>query len=314
MQFCDKLLTEINFEPHALSPCCNTGNREIPAFPYNGGPIDLSAYARHIEDTISSLQADTTLCRNCSHLKNVDQLPGMSGQFSAVSINMHRFFCNCKCVYCGLWKTPEKGKGYDVLPGLKSLAEQNALANNCFLSWGGGESSILPSFEEATRWIMAKGYTQHTHTNALKFSDALAESLSAKKGLMTVSLDSGNRKTYERVKGVDGFDKVYANLQKYASLGPDSVILKYIVFAANNSLRDIKDFFDIVGKLKIRNIELSFNFIEINGNSLSEKTIMAAAYFCIYAKTHNLNLSPFFIPPKWHAKLNARIEELTGPD
>ena len=190
MKFCSKLLKEINFEPEYLSPCCQTRNVKIPAFPYAGGEIDLNAYARHIEKILEGIQADAEDCRNCPELVETDALPGSNGQFRAVSINMHRYFCNCKCTYCSLWKHPQKGPGYEVLPGLKSLYEQNALQGNCFVSWGGGEPSILPQFDETSSWVMGKGFFQQIHTNALRFSPAIAEILSENKGRISVSLDN----------------------------------------------------------------------------------------------------------------------------
>ncbi|MDE5833829.1 MAG: radical SAM protein [Desulfovibrio sp.] len=312
MKFCEKLFNEINFEPHSLSPCCNTENTRIPAFPYEGGEIDLNEYAKHIAACVEELQGETDLCKGCSHLAEIPGFPRMTGQFTDVLINMHRYFCNSKCVYCGYWQHPQKGKGYDPLPGLKSLRKQGALAKNCQIAWGGGEPSILPSFEEASKWCADNGYRQHVFTNSLKYSPAITDFISRDQGTMTVSLDCGDPETYKKIKGLDGFASAYASLKKYADAGADNMTLKYIVFEQNNNIKDVNNFIATAKRLGINKIEFSFDFRELNQNKLSDKTILAAAYLLVRAGAEKLELASFFIPPKWQFKLADCVKELMG--
>lgn len=311
MKYCSKLFHDINFEPSALSPCCNTENTKVPAFLYSGGEIDMEAYASHVMESFAKMQTGA-LCGRCGSLTETDSEPEFTGKFNSVSLNMHRFYCNCKCRYCDFWRHPEKGKGYDPLPGIKSLGNAGALATGCFFSWGGGESSILPNFEEASKWILDQGFRQHIHTNALKHSPAISAVLSAGNGYVTASLDSGNPETYKKVKGINGFGLVMENLGKYAAVSPNGLILKYIVHEANNSKSDIDDFFEAASRLGVVNIEFSLNFIELNKNIVSDKTLFAAAYFIAMANSRKLKLSPFFIPAKWKRKIFSILESLTG--
>ena len=84
----------------------------------------MAAYAEHIEKFFQRLQTGgDKLCSNCPGLR---EIPGNSTSnirilFRTVSINMHRHLCNCKCVYCNLWRG--KGEGYPILPVLQSLHE-----------------------------------------------------------------------------------------------------------------------------------------------------------------------------------------------
>lgn len=312
MKYCYKLFYEINFEPACLSPCCNTQNIAVPEFAYAGGPIDLQAYAGHIQKTFDEIQRDGKVCKGCSDLGEIGEFPGMSGKFNAVSLNMHRHFCNCKCSYCDLWQVRQPNMGYDPLPGLISLHGQGAMDKHCLIAWGGGEPSILPTFEAASSWATRNGYYQRIHTNALKFSESIANMLEGGTGEINISLDSGSPETYQRVKGVNGFERVYANLKEYARRNSKKIALKYIIYERNNTIRDVERFLGIASSLGIKNIEFSFNFKELQKNSISAATLQASAFLLGAAKARHFNLAPFAIPQKWMDRLDEFIGQTYG--
>lgn len=310
MKYCSRLLNEINFEPSALQSCCNIRALKVPAFPYNGGSIDLGAYANHIGSVLQEIQAGGDTCKGCPEL--VDLQPEsmrMRAKFSAVSINMHRFFCNCRCSYCGLWRHKEKGYGYDVFPGLRSLHDQGALVQDALISWGGGEPSILPGFDNTAAWLLDHGYLQHIHTNALRWSEPVQGLLAAGRGVVNVSLDSGSSEIYSAVKGVDGFGKVLNTVRRYAEAGGPLITLKYIVFEANNSIGEIESFLQLARRLGT-SVQYSLNFEEINQNRVSGKTFLAAAWLQKRAGQLKLPCEPFYIDPVWSKKIEEAGKEL----
>lgn len=306
MKICKKLFNAVNFEPACLQPCCDTRALKVPAFPYSGGPVDMRAYAAHIQNVADELQHGGQMCRGCPELLTFDgrQFDAYLA-FSSISVNMHRYFCNCKCTYCDLWNQPQKGLGYDILPGIKSLREQDALADGCFVSWGGGEPSILPSFEQTSAYLMDNGYKQYVHTNALRFSPAIAHMLQRHMGGVNISLDSASRPVYQKVKGLDAFETVVENIQKYCENGNNaSITLKYIVFEDNNSIVEINSFIHLCQRLNIGQIQYSLNFKEINTGAVSQKTLLAAAFLQARAKKIGLSIRPFFIDEPWLGKIN----------
>lgn len=308
MKFCPKLLTEINFEPGALQPCCDIRDIKPPVFPYSGGPVDMNAYARHMENTIEDMQKEGGICAGCPEMREIpDGTTDASLLFHAVSVNMHRFYCNCRCVYCGLWQPREKEPYYDILPPLKSLQEQGVLAKNCLVSWGGGEPAILPTFDDASKWCADQGFSQYVHSNAIRFSPVMAALLRRNKMRLNISLDSASPEIYRAVKGVDAFAKVMGNLNRYAREGhPDNIDLKYIVFEANNEIGEIERFLTLCQKLGIRNVELSLNFLEVNKKAVSEKTILGAGYFVARARQLGLKNFMFIIDEPWKSRIEER--------
>ncbi len=297
------LCNDINFEPNAVQPCCDVRAIEVPRFDFSGGALDMTAYGAHIQEVVERLQQGGDLCRDCPQLEEIEVPQGASPAarlaFRTVSINMHRHLCNCKCVYCDLWKGGSKG--YPILPALKSLAAQGVLHKDCLFSWGGGEPSILPDFEEASLWIMRNGWQQYVHTGALRFSPAVAALLRASQGGVNISLDSGTPETYRAIKGVDGFERVVSSLERYRATceDPTRIHLKYIVFEKNNSVKEIERFFALCRSLDIRSVQFSLNFLELRDGRPSPKTMLGAAYFVHRALSLGLRCEPFFIDEPW---------------
>ena len=317
MNFCHNLCRDINFEPTSVQPCCDVHGIEVPTFHFQGGRLDMAAYARHIESVFSRLQTDgDKLCRGCPQLETFPNTQRLDVRmlFRTVSINMHRHFCNCHCVYCNLWQK-HTNDGYLILPALQSLDEQKALHPQCAFSWGGGEPSILPDFEETSQWIMEQPqWTQYVHTSGLKFSPAIATLLRDGRGAIDVSLDSASPAVYQKVKGLDGFGKVCDNLAHYAqnANNPTLIQLKYIIFELNNNLQEIEKFLLLCANLGVICVQYSLNFLELNSAGPAVKTLLGAAFFSHRAPQLGLQASPFFIPPTWQAKIDALRQEHFG--
>lgn len=310
MKTCGFLHNQINFEPKGIQPCCDVRAVSVPLFPFSGGGVQMDEYARHIADVSRHLQTGARYCAGCPELRD-DGKPFTESpvrlRIAAVSVNHHRYLCNCRCSYCDLWRAGDKTPPYDVLSALKSLAEQGALAPDCVISWGGGEPSILREFPEACRWGMENKYYQYVHTSALRYSPAIAEMLANGSGLVNISLDSGNAAGYKKVKGVDGWDRVLHSLEQYAeaSLVPEQLDLKYIIFEDTNDLPSIEDFFRLCLRFGITKTQYSLNFKEVNARAVSKKTLIAAAFFKTRADQLGLVAESFYIDPPMTAKISA---------
>lgn len=311
MKFCSNLFHDINFEPDSIQPCCNVHGIEVPKFSFSGGEFPAQAYRKHILDTLARIQNSENVCQGCPQLQTTAreeiEVPML---FRTVSLNQHRFFCNCKCVYCGLWPHKNRGYGYEVLSTLESLQAQNLLHGSCFFSWGGGEPSILPGFEDASQWIAKHGYWQNVHTNALIHSPAISRMLRRGQGEINISLDSSSPKTYRDVKGVNGFGKVMDSLGQYVAdaSSPEQIVLKYIIFEKNNRIPEIANFIKLCASLGIKNIQLSLDFREVNSNTVSEQTYLAAAFMAKQAQNTGIQLEPFCLS----AEAQEKIVKLMG--
>lgn len=307
MKFCINLFNDVNFEPDSIQPCCNVHGIEVPKFPFSGGEFPAQAYCEHIKNVLARIRNSENVCKGCPQLQTIDENHIEAAvKFKTVYFNQHRFFCNCKCEYCDLWPHKSRGYGYEVLPTLESLQTQDLLDKNCFFSWGGGEPSILPGFEDAAQWITKHGYWQNVHTNALIYSPAIGRMLRRDQGEINISLDSSSPEIYRNVKGINGFARVVDSLKKYVAdaRSPAQIVLKYIIYEKNNQIPEIAQFIKMCASLGIKKIQLSFDFREVNANKVSEQTYVAAAFMSRQARNFGIEASPFYLSREAVEKIN----------
>ena len=308
MKLCNYLFTALNFEPSCISPCCDVRRAGVPSFPFSGEALDLERYFRSVFAFFMELQNDSTPCEGCPELRTtLAPLPEnytIGLKISSISVNHHRFFCNCRCVYCDLWHPKQAAaspRPYAILPTLQQLAASRVLSAHPSISWGGGEPTILDEFEQTGVWALENGFHQYVHTNALRYSPAVARILSRGEGMVNVSLDSHDAASYRKIKGVDGWGAVMETLKAYVAASGagqgagQGVELKYIIFDSTNNLRDIQHFFALCQSLGVTRVLYSLNFCEINANAISEKTLYAGAFFRQMAKKCGMTANPFYL-------------------
>ncbi len=318
MNYCDQLHFHMNFLPTCISPCCDVHRAGAPEFPFTGGYVDFEKYTKHIEEVREKIQnPPNAFCTDCSdiYIYSGQEFPPMD--IRIVSINPHKYYCDCRCVYCHLWNYPEKIKPYSMYEPLTSLYEQKAInPETTSLHWGGGESTLLKDFEETSRWSLDNGFVQYVHTNGFHLSQSIISFLQEDKGSVNISLDCGDRETYKRVKGVDKWDAVTKHIADYANNAKDTnkVNIKYIIFKENNSLKQIEKFFEFCKKSNVSLVEFSFDFRDIRDKSVTDQSVKAAALFRHLAKVNGMAVEPFFMPMELQEKVNAQLEKMeTSP-
>ena len=165
--------------------------------------------------------------------------------------------CNSKCTYCyevQNRKLFEKIKPYNTVPIIKEMIDKKILRPGGEVSFGGGEPTIAPEFEELINLLTKSGFrNMRIHSSGIKFSPAIANAI--KKGVLNVviSIDSGCDKTYKKVKNVNAYKKVIDNMKKYAEANQNGFGLmtsKYIIIPnINDNRKEIDMWIDSVVKV-----------------------------------------------------------------
>ena len=155
--------------------------------------------------------------------------------------------CNSKCTYCyevQNRKVFEKIKPYNTVPVIKEMIEKKILRPGGEVSFGGGEPTIAPEFEELINLLTENGFqNMRIHSSGIKFSPAIENAI--RKGVLNVviSIDSGCDKTYK---------KVLENMKKYAEAnkhGYGLMTSKYIIIPnVNDNRKEIDMWIDSVIK------------------------------------------------------------------
>lgn len=319
MKYCRLMVSELNIEPDYLRPCC-VGGSSVPSLPFTGSRIDMAAYRKFAYTALAMLQTDMPVCRPCNHVeeRSGEMHPSMVENivFKAIAINHHRNICNCRCVYCPYWDVPKEQKvpPRPILPVIQGLVRDRVVAPNCQIAWGGGEPTILGEFEEASRWILEKGYRQYIHTNAMRFSSITAKVLGEGRGKINLSLDSSDEASYNKVKGVNGWAKVTDTLAKYlrSASDPADVEVKYIIFEQNRSFEELERFLSLCADMGVRKVQYSFNGFEVSTGVCQEETLKAAAFFRHRGKELGLVCKPFYVDAPLMRFIDGYEKEMFG--
>lgn len=102
---------------------------------------------------------------------------------------------------------------------------------------------MLEEFEELIDFLIQNGFDNISiPTSGIKYSPVIEKGVSLGKVNVQNSIDSGCRETFAMIKGLDAYDKVVENMQRYASakLEDYNVTSKYIICPGyNDNKREI---------------------------------------------------------------------------
>lgn len=174
--------------------------------------------------------------------------------------------CNCNCIYC--YSASDKSyfnnyKHYNVLPILKEMHKKNILipTDTSCISFGGGEPTILEEFEELLDFLISIGFKNiRINSSGIEYSPAIAKGLELNTVSLVISTDSGTKETYEKIKNVKCFEKVWQNIKRYSEKQTvsDALKIKYIIIPGiNDSKKEIDKWFDLINKNNVKAIALS---------------------------------------------------------
>lgn len=254
MKYLSCLLLEsgMAFGRNDVKPC-TPGYKIYWARKYKGEPFDADKYLALRNKYVEMMKKGKIpkQCVGCSNLEEKDWPDEPGVEFIVVG---NETKCSCNCYYC--WFSKKKGyynnfKSYDIMPILNALKEKNLLRHTTF-DIVGGECTEYPKekLDNLINFAIKNDYWLHFFSSGIFYSESIAEAMHKSKANIVVSIDSGTKKTYEKIKRIKAFDKVWKNMKKYAQAGTQDsfckkgyVILKYIIIpGVNDNLTELKKF------------------------------------------------------------------------
>ncbi len=238
----------INFDIDSYKICClysgTGGGNTVVKSGYKGEQIDWKAFFAEKRKIKEMHKQGKTYpkCEGCVFLVEEDW---DESQDYINFINLDYWTkCNCNCTYC---HTSADKIGYNsritynFLPILKDMINKNILRKGGHVSFGGGEVTLLPEFEELLTQLLdfQIGFIR-IHSACMDYSKAIEKGLSLGCVDLIVSVDSGTKELHKKIKQVDTFNRVWDNLKKYAKhqARPDLVKSKYIVIPGINDNKE----------------------------------------------------------------------------
>ncbi len=279
MKYVSCLLLEsgMAFGRNDVKPC-TPGYKIYWAKDYYGGPFDADKYLElrnHYVDMMRRGELPEQ-CIGCSNLEEKDWPDEPGIEFIAVA---NETKCSCDCYYCWFAEEKEhynKFRSYDVMPILTALKEKNLLRHTTF-DVCGGECTEYDNgkLEALVNFVMSDDYWIHFFSSGIIYSEVIAEAMRKSRANILVSVDSGTKETYEKIKRVKAFDRVWENMAKYAAAGVQDtfcnkgyVILKYIIIPGiNDSIEEFRAFAQKAKEVGCRWIRIAVEYNWWNENS-----------------------------------------------
>lgn len=258
----------------------------------NGIPQEIIPYEDSIEQTVQTIIAKKkqiiqdnihgkkTFCTDCKSLKK-GYWP-IQKQIRQINLSLD-YLCNLKCRYCSKWETKYICKNRLHIPDLMRQLKNCSSVNLMYpVLYSSGEITIQPEIKSILASL--EEYDVCIFSNATKYQQDVASKIKKTANCLVVSLDCGTRATYRRIKGVDLFDIVCQNIEKYCING-GNVIPKYILMEDNIGQDDLNGFIELCVKNSIANIIISRDF---NSRDVDKKLKKAAAQLAYKAIKENI--------------------------
>lgn len=179
--------------------------------------------------------------------------------------------CNLKCIYCDCSQKEENFCGdkqrkakYDILPLLKEMFKKGQFNNpNVFIS--GGEPTCIKGIDDILKLFLKYQVGEiFMMSSGIKFNKTVNELLKREKITIEIASDAGSREIYEKVKGIDCFDKHVEVLKKYVDTvkknTPYRVINKYVL------VRGVNDFEEEIEKWLINSKRIFSWYVKLDIN------------------------------------------------
>lgn len=176
--------------------------------------------------------------------------------------------CQCKCFYCaqrygisfGWEKDPNVISAYEKVFDLLNFAKkENVLSPYTSWTMASGEITIHPFKKQLME--LAKRHPVYFYTNGFIFDEGIAKELHDNPNAhINISLDAGTDQTWHKIKGVNNFQHVLANLKKYKNVAhnPEQINFKYIILPdINDSDEDFLSFIAIEKSLNLSTFNIS---------------------------------------------------------
>ena len=238
---CDLIEHGLDFFTDSINFCCrippdDKGYKKIIEN-YHGELIDWKKFFKIKKYYRKEMQKGNIIleCRNCIYLQEKE----WDNEDYISFINFNNWTtCNEHCIYCWLNDADRPHqKQYNIYPAVKDMAEKGFLRKGGNITIAGGEPCSAPEFNSLIKLFIDYDLSSiRVLTNASKYSEFVEQGIKEGRINIVVSVDSGTKEMFKKIKRYDFYDKVWENIKKYASVQPleDRVKTKYILIPGVN--------------------------------------------------------------------------------
>ena len=141
--------------------------------------------------------------------------------------------CQSRCLHCSIWQKPHDFLSIDEIV---SVMSSRCIGRHTTVGLEGGEFVLHPQAEEIMRWFRVNHPNYTLLSNCLAPEKVITLARRFRPRHLYVSLD-GDRDTYRKMRGVDGYDKVMRVINELNGEIPLSLMFCLSPF---NSFKDME--------------------------------------------------------------------------
>ena len=278
---CDLIEHGLDFFTDSINFCCRIppkedGYKKILAN-YYGEKIDWKNFFKIKRNYRNQMKEGQIIpeCKGCVYLQ--EKVWDNDDYISFINFN-NWTICNEHCVYCWLnYADKPHQKQYNVFPAIKDMAERGYLRKGGHITIAGGEPCVAPEFNDLIELFLKYDIEPiRVLTNATVYSEVVERGIKSGNLNIVVSVDSGTKETFTKVKRRDFYDKVWENVARYASVQPasDRVKTKFIVIPDVNDNKEEIDAWinkSIEVGVKHLTLDLELMYFDKNKDNIPEQ-------------------------------------------
>lgn len=152
--------------------------------------------------------------------------------------------CQSRCKHCNIWQKPHESLS---LADIKRLMASRCITEHTVVGLEGGEFVLHPEADEILNWF-SKHHKHFTLLSNCLAADKVIRAVKAyKPEHLYLSLD-GDRETYQRMRGRDGYDKVIRVIEECKDVVPVSLMF---CLSPWNSFKDMEHVISIAKQFHI---------------------------------------------------------------
>jgi GTP 3',8-cyclase len=145
-------------------------------------------------------------------------LDGRNREISPITIELHiSNICNQHCNYCFSVEIQDKHI-MSVDDATKAIDKIALLGTKGIIFSGGGEPTIHKSFNKLIEYSYRRGMDVGVITNCMAIDSTISETILKYCSWIRISIDTIDKETYAKTRGVDGVGKVINNIKRLLSL------------------------------------------------------------------------------------------------
>lgn len=297
---CDLIEHGLDFFTDSINFCCrippaDNGYKKI-VDNYYGEKLDWKKFFSIKRKYRNQMKKGDIIpeCKNCIYLQEKE----WDNEDYISFINFNNWtICNEHCIYC--WLNDEDRphqKQYNVYPAVKDMAEKGYLRKGGHITIAGGEPCSAPEFDDLIKLFLDYDLSNiRVLTNASKYSECVEQGIKEGKINIVVSVDSGTKETFIKVKRKDFYDRVWENIARYAAVQsePNRVKTKFIVIpGVNDSKQEIIEWINKSQQSGVFHVALDLEMLyyDANKNCIPDDIYDFFEYTIKLIKENNMEL------------------------